>query len=101
MVVVDWGQACLGAPWVDHALLALDAAMSGGEMTTVAARRSDPVMGELDPRALLSLAAAMAMAFELRWHGPPAVSLPTLNETSRRWSQALEPVLEHLLHVSS
>lgn len=96
-VVVDWGQARLGAPWVDHALLAFDVAMSGGTLTTATARVSDPVLREVDPNAVLSLAAAMAMAFELRWRQPPIQGLPTLGETSRRWSRALEPVLDHLL----
>lgn len=101
VVVVDWGQARLGAPWVDHALLAFDAAMSGGEITTEAGLASDRVLRELDPTALLSLAAAMAMAFELRWRQPPVIGLPTLGETSRRWSRALEPVLDHLLGAAT
>lgn len=100
VVVVDWGQARLGAPWVDHALLAFDAAMSGGEITTEAVLASDPVVRELDPRALLSLAAAMSMAFELRRRQPAVIGLPTLGETSRRWSLALQPVLDHLLVAS-
>lgn len=101
VVVVDWGQARLGAPWVDHALLAFDAAMSGGDLTVENALANDLVLGKLDPRALLSLAAAMAMSFELRWRQPAVIGLPTLGETSRRWSRALEPVLDHLLVVAS
>lgn len=97
VVVVDWGQARLGAPWVDHALLAFDVAMSGGHLTTAIARPSDPVLCEVDPAVLLSLAAAMAMAFELRWRQPPVKRLPTLGETSRRWSLALQPVLDDLI----
>lgn len=97
VVVVDWGQARLGAPGVDHALLALDTAMSGGETTMATVLASDPVLRELDPRAPLSLAAAMAMAFELRWRQPPVIGLPTLGETSRRWSLALQPSLDDLL----
>ncbi|MEO6998325.1 MAG: hypothetical protein ABI112_09605 [Terracoccus sp.] len=97
VVVVDWGQARLSAPWVDHALIAFDVAMSGGALSVPDAAASDPVLRQIDPAMLLSLAAAMAMAFELRWRQPPVIGLPTLGETSRRWSRAFEPVLDHLL----
>jgi Ser/Thr protein kinase RdoA (MazF antagonist) len=96
-VLVDWGQARRGAPWMDHAMLALDCSMSGSETSTAELAGSDPVLRGRDPADLLALAAAAAMSFVSRSTEPAPQSLPTLPAISARWAEALRPYLADAL----
>lgn len=96
-VFVDWGQVRLGAPWMDHAMLALDCSMTGSEVTTAELARTDPVLRYVDPDALLAVAAAAAMSFKARSFEPPTPGLPTLPLTSGRWADAFVPYLSEAL----
>ena len=96
-VLVDWGQARRGAPWMDHWLLALDCSMSGAEVTTGDWLRTDPVLGDVDPAALLAVAAAVALAFKARSFRPAKRGLPTLNALTDRWAESLRPYLDEAL----
>ncbi|SNC71594.1 Phosphotransferase enzyme family protein [Kytococcus aerolatus] len=62
VLVVDWGQAKMGAPWIDRALLFLDAATNGADLDLAAffARSGLPA------RAVLSLFAAVGMSYEVK-----------------------------------
>lgn len=93
VVLVDWGQARRGAGWMDHAMLALDCAMSGSELSTAELAASDPTLRSRDPRDLLAVAAAAAMSFVSRSIEPAPPGLPTLPATSARWANALRPYL--------
>ena len=88
-VLVDWGQARRASAWMDHAMLALDCSMSGGEVSTAELARTDPSLRERDPGDLLALAAAAAMSFASRATEPAPQNLPTLPATSARWADGL------------
>lgn len=93
IVLVDWGQARRGAPWMDHALLALDCSMSGSELSTAELADTDPSLRSRDPGDLVALAAAAAMSFASRSTEPAAQGLPTMPATSARWAESLRPYL--------
>lgn len=93
-VLVDWGQARRGAPWMDHALLALDLTLSGGELTTEDFVTLNPFLRQRDPRDLPSLAAAVAMSCAQRSTQP---GMPTMPALSKRWANALRGYLTRVL----
>jgi aminoglycoside phosphotransferase len=96
-VLVDWGQARRGAPWMDHAMLALDCSMSGSAVSTARFARTDPTLRDRPPADLLALAAAAAMSFVSRSTEPAPPSLPTLPMLGARWADSLRPFLTELL----
>ncbi|GAA2158848.1 hypothetical protein FHX52_2325 [Humibacillus xanthopallidus] len=96
-VLVDWGQARRGAPWMDHALLALDCSMTGSEISTADRAAADPVLRDHDPADLLALASAVAMAFVSRSTQPASPALPTMPATCARWAEGLRPYLADAL----
>lgn len=96
-VLVDWGQARIGAGWMDQAMLALDCSMSGSEVSTQEYASSDPVLRERDPADLLSVAAAAAMSFRVRALQPAKPGLPTFGATLGRWAESLVPFLDAAL----
>ncbi|WP_374969655.1 phosphotransferase family protein [Terrabacter sp. BE26] len=83
VVVIDWARTRRGAPWMDHALLALDCSMSGSELATAQLADTDPVLRTRDPGDLLALAAAAAMSFAARTTEPAPQGLPTCQPRAR------------------
>ncbi|MFC6706005.1 aminoglycoside phosphotransferase family protein [Flexivirga alba] len=93
-VVIDWGQVRRGAPWMDHAMLAMDCAMSGSELSAATFFAQEPALAERDPSDLTSLMAAAAMTFAARSMDDPPPGLPTIPATRARWAENLRLELE-------
>ncbi|RNI21376.1 aminoglycoside phosphotransferase family protein [Flexivirga caeni] len=96
-VLIDWGQARRGAPWLDHALLATDCAMSGSVVSAMDFFAFEPALAERDPADLVSLMAAAAMTFAARMSDPAPPGLPTMPATRARWAENLRRELAELL----
>lgn len=96
-VLIDWGQVRRGADWMDHALLAMDCAMSGGVVSAATCFAQEPALAERDPSELTSLMAAAAMTFAARSMEEPPPGLPTIPATRARWAENLRRELDGLL----
>lgn len=96
-VLVDWGQVRRGAPWMDHALLAMDCAMSGADTSALQFFSTDPALSDRDPGELVSLMAAAAMTFAARSAEPAPPGLPTMPALRARWADNLRHQLAVVL----
>ncbi len=96
-VLIDWGQARRGAPWVDHAMLAMDCAMSGSEVSALEFFAHEPALADRDPSDLVALMAAVAMTLQARSMDDPPPGLPTMPATRARWAENLRRELETVL----
>lgn len=97
-VLIDWGQVRRGARWMDHALLAMDCAMSGSlGPTALEFFATEPALAGRDPADLVSLMAAAGMTFAARATEEAPPGLPTLPATRARWADNLRLELEAIL----
>lgn len=96
-VLIDWGQVRRGAPWMDHAGLAMDCAMSGAEISATEFFTGEPALAGRDPADLVALMAAAAMTFAARMTEPAPPGLPTLPATRARWAENLRQELDAVL----
>jgi aminoglycoside phosphotransferase (APT) family kinase protein len=91
VMVVDWPNACLGAPFLDLVFFAPSVAMQGGPEPAELLARSR-VGRAVPPDALAAVACAVAGYFTERSLRPPPPGLPTVRrfqaaqgEVARRW----------------
>lgn len=97
-VLVDWGQVRRGARWIDHALLAMDCAMSGSQgPTALEFFATEPALAGRDPADLVSLMAAAGMTFAARAMEPAPPGLPTIPVVRARWADNLKQELQAIL----
>jgi aminoglycoside phosphotransferase (APT) family kinase protein len=78
MLVVDWPEACIGAPWLDLVLALPSMAMFAGGPDPETVVRTHPVTATLDPEQLNAAIAALAGFFAVNSLRPPPPGLPTL-----------------------
>lgn len=77
MWIVDWGSACVGAPWFDLVAFAPNVAECGGPGPSEFLSRAHPdVVPDADH--LLPVVVALAGYFTLRGLSPPPAGMPTL-----------------------
>ncbi|MBB2890454.1 hypothetical protein [Flexivirga oryzae] len=96
-VLIDWGQVRRGAPWMDHAILAMDCVLSGSEVSALEFFRTDPALADRDPADLVSLMASAAMTFAARSADAAPPGLPTMPALRARWAENLRHELDRLL----
>lgn len=78
MLVVDWPESCIGAPWLDLVLALPSMAMFDGGPDPETVVRTHPVTADLDPEQLNAAIAALAGFFAVNSLRPPPPGLPTL-----------------------
>ncbi|TWE11452.1 phosphotransferase family enzyme [Rudaeicoccus suwonensis] len=93
-VLIDWGQVRRGADWIDHALLAMDCAMSGASISAATCFARQPDLADRDPSDLIVLMASAAMTLAARSTEEAPPGLPTIVATRARWAENLRRELE-------
>ncbi|HVX43605.1 MAG TPA: phosphotransferase [Mycobacteriales bacterium] len=78
MLVVDWPESCIGAPWLDLVLALPSLAMFANGPDPEDVVRTHPVTAAVDPGHLDAVVAALAGFFAVNSLRPPPPGLPTL-----------------------
>ena len=91
VVIIDWPGACVGAAWVDKALMLPSVGLAGGPSPMEVEQALEPFAG-VDPEAVNRVVAALAGFFTVNGAQPDPPGLPTLRafqraqaEITRRW----------------
>lgn len=98
VVVVDWPHACVGAAWVDKALMLPSAALGGGPSPAQVEQALDPFAGA-DPEAVDAVLVAFAGYLTVRGAAPDPPGLPTVRAFQRAQAEVTRAWLRHRLRL--
>jgi Phosphotransferase enzyme family len=79
--LVDWPWAIVGAPWIDSALLAVEAAVHGLDAQSIV--DASPLLSTVDPIVLTGFIAGLAALWAHAYRLPAPPGLPTLRPFQR------------------
>ncbi|WP_433294391.1 phosphotransferase [Actinoplanes sp. CA-030573] len=96
-VLVDWGYASHGAPWLDRALLAADVVAAGHEDGTDTARHQALELLSDQPAEAARFVIAQAGMWRRNSTLPPHPGMPTHRRWQHQRAIALQPLIEDLL----
>ena len=82
VIIVDWPGACVGAAWVDKALMLPSVGLSGGPSPAQIEQALDPFAG-VDPEAVNAVVVALAGYFTYSGAQPDPPGLPTVRAFQR------------------
>lgn len=99
VVIVDWPGACLGAGWVDKALMLPSVGLGGGPSPGEVEERLDPFAGA-DPDAVDRVLVALAGFFTVQGAEPDPPGLPTLRAFQRAQAEVTRAWLRHRLRLA-
>ena len=99
VVIVDWPGACLGAAWVDKALMLPSVGLGGGPSPAQVEEQLDPFRGA-DPEAVDRVLVALAGFFTVHGAEPDPPGLPTLRAFQRAQAEVTRAWLQRRLRVA-
>jgi aminoglycoside phosphotransferase (APT) family kinase protein len=98
-VLIDWGYAAAGAPWLDRALLAADVVAAGHAEGPEIARRQALELLISEPAEASRFVIAQAGMWRRNSTLPAHPGMPTHRAWQRARADALQPLIEDLLAV--